>query len=80
MIWEGETRNAMMGPSSPFLQNAVESAVPILPWGTLCLYGVETGYCVCSLSPVLLFATPGTVAHQAPLFMGFSSQEFSNEL
>ena len=29
-----------------------------------------------SVSPVPLFATPQTVAHQAPLSMGFSRQEF----
>ena len=29
-----------------------------------------------SLSRVLLFATPWTVAHQAPLSMGFSRQEY----
>ena len=29
-----------------------------------------------SLSRVRLFATPQTVAHQAPLFMGFSNQEY----
>ena len=29
-----------------------------------------------SLSPVRLFATPWTVAHQAPLSMGFSRQEY----
>ena len=29
-----------------------------------------------SLSHVLLFAAPWTVAHQAPLFMGFSRQEY----
>ena len=28
------------------------------------------------LSRVQLFATPGTVAHQAPLSMGFSRQEY----
>ena len=28
------------------------------------------------LSYILLFAIPWTVAHQAPLSMGFSSQEF----
>ena len=28
------------------------------------------------LSPVRLFATPRTVAHQAPLSMGFSTQEY----
>ena len=29
-----------------------------------------------SLSSVLLFSTPWTVAHQAPLSMGFSRQEY----
>ena len=33
-------------------------------------------YEVKSLSRVWLFATPGTVAYQAPLFMGFSRQEY----
>ena len=28
------------------------------------------------LSGIQLFATPGTVAYQAPLFMGFSRQEY----
>ena len=33
--------------------------------------------CVCqSLSCVQLFATPWTVAHQAPLSVGFSRQEY----
>ena len=32
--------------------------------------------CAWSLSHVQLFATPWTVAHQAPLFMGFSRQEY----
>ena len=31
--------------------------------------------CVCMLSRVQLFATPWTLAHQAPLSMGFSRQE-----
>ena len=31
---------------------------------------------VCSLSRVRLFVTPWTVAHQAPLSMGFSRQEY----
>ena len=39
----------MMGPSSLFLQDAVESTVPIPPWGNLCLSGVETGYSIGSL-------------------------------
>ena len=34
--------------------------------------------CVCEVASVLsrFFATPRTVAHQAPLFMGFSRQEY----
>ena len=32
--------------------------------------------CVKSLSHVQLFATPWTVAHRAPLSMGFSRQEY----
>ena len=32
--------------------------------------------CVQSLSQVKLFAMPWTMAHQAPLFMGFSRQEY----
>ena len=33
-----------------------------------------------SLSRVQLFATPWTVAHQAPLTLGFSRQEYRSEL
>ena len=36
--------------------------------------------CAQSLSPVRFFATPWTVALQAPLSMGFSRQEDSNGL
>ena len=36
--------------------------------------------CVKSLSRVRLFATPQTVTHQAPLSMGFSSQEYWSRL
>ena len=32
--------------------------------------------CICMLSCVQLFATPWTVAYQAPLPMGFSRQEY----
>ena len=32
--------------------------------------------CVCVLSHVWLFVTPWTIAPQAPLFMGFSRQEY----
>ena len=39
--------------------------------------------CPCMLncsSPVSLFVTPWTIAHQAPLFMGFSRKEYWNGL
>ena len=36
--------------------------------------------CVCVLSRVQLFATPWTVAHQAPLSMEFSKQEYWSRL
>ena len=36
--------------------------------------------CAKLLGLVQLFATPWTVAHQAPLSMGFSRQEYWNEL
>ena len=36
--------------------------------------------CVKLLSPVQLFATPWTVAYQVPPSMGFSRQEYWNEL
>ena len=36
--------------------------------------------CVCVLSYVLFFVTPWAVAHQAPLSMGFSRQEYWSEL
>ena len=36
--------------------------------------------CVCVLSCVWLFVTPWTVAHQAPLSMGFSRQQYLSEL
>ena len=32
--------------------------------------------CVCILCPVRLFVTPWTIAHQAPLSMGFPRQEY----
>ena len=37
-------------------------------------------HCVCVRSVVWLFATPWTVAHQAPLSMGFSRQEYGSGL
>ena len=48
------------------------------------MYITDSGVCVCvcvnahtrALSRVQLFATPGTVTHQASLSMGFSRQEY----
>ena len=36
--------------------------------------------CVCELSRVWLFETPRTIAHRAPLSMGFSRQEYWSRL
>ena len=36
--------------------------------------------CLCVFSRVRLFATPWTLAHQAPLSMGFSRQKYWNWL
>ena len=40
----------------------------------------KTEQCACMLSFIQLFATPWTVAHQAPLSMEFSRQEYWSEL
>ena len=40
----------------------------------------HTDVCMCVLSCVRLLATPWTIAHQAPLFMEFSRQEYWNGL
>ena len=36
--------------------------------------------CASHFSHVQLFATPWTIAHQVPLFMGFSQEEYWNGL
>ena len=53
--------------------------------GNITLYGkgrdpVKDLVCVCVLSHVWLFAAPWTVAHQAPLSMELSRQEYWNGL
>ena len=45
-----------------------------------CFLRLISTYCVCALSRVWLFVSPWTVAHQAPLSMGFSRQEYWSEL
>ena len=47
----------------------------------MCIYVCVCTYtCACVLSCVQLFVTPWTVAHQAPLSMEFSRQEYWNGL
>ena len=46
----------------------------------LALWCYRERVCVKSLSRVQLFVTPWTVAHQAPLSMGFSRQEYCSGL
>ena len=46
-------------------------------WGNICqLFAKFISRCAQSISCVQLFATPWTVAHQAPLSMEFSRQEY----
>ena len=45
-------------------------------WATRCLTTLTVDRREKSLSRVRLFASPWTVAHQAPLSMGFSRQEY----
>ena len=45
-----------------------------------CYVRTVTVLIVCAISHVQLFATPWTGTHQAPLPMGFSSQEYQNGL
>ena len=46
----------------------------------MCIYIIHFVAVVQWVSHVQLFATPWTVARQAPLFMGFPRQEYWNEL
>ena len=49
------------------------------PKGDSCFLSVDSaasGCCACIGGPIPLFGTPWTVAHQGPLFMEFSRQEY----
>ena len=60
------------GPSEGPGERAVRGG----SWGALRALGLEQVVCVCVLAQsVQLFATPWTVAHQAPLSMEYSRQE-----
>ena len=72
--------NKRTGSHSHFPMRSQGTSLPILlksqkVWEVIFILFL----CVCALShfsPVRLFATLWTVAHQAPLSMGFSSQEY----
>ena len=55
----------------------------ICPLIWLCIYSkcsIKYVVVVLLISHIQLFATPWTIAHQAPLFMGFPRQEYWSEL
>ena len=60
------TRNNSNRDSNSYLYTSVHSSI---------IHDSQKACEVKSLSPVQLFATPWTVAYQAPLSMGFSRQE-----
>ena len=62
----GLQRNAFHGGSGVLKGRRFGTKILALPTFRMCI-----------LSHVQLFATPWTVAHQTPLSMGFSSQEYS---
>ena len=71
----GDLPDPGIEPKSPSLQaDALMSAPPGRPWWEQWKVKVKL------LSHVWLFATPGTVACQAPLSMGFSRQEYQSGL
>ena len=63
------------------MSTAIHREVKGLAW--VAWHGLGAGQHACKLSCsscVQLFATSWTVAHQVPLSMGFSRQEFCSEL
>ena len=54
-----------------------DPAIPLLDMYIVCVcVSLCVCVCVCVLSHVLLFMTPWTIAHQDPLSLGFSRQEY----
>ena len=83
LVWERAIRNFL------FLCHREQDFPVPLSWDTHththtrhpCVHLRECLICLaCVLSHVWLFANPWTVAHQAPLFMEFSRQEYCSEL
>ena len=73
--FSSQTRDGIHAPGSAStesqpLDHLASSNFPLL----LALHSY--GMCLCVLSHVRLFVTPWTVAHQAPLSMGFPRQEY----
>ena len=63
------------------LSRGLDNGVGLVSTFQCCyLSTLKEGEFVCVLSRVLLFATPRTIAHQAPLFMGFPRQEYWGRL
>ena len=55
--------------------------LPLFPLAIPSLFSMSVSlFCMCVLSCVQLFATPGTAAHQVPLSVGISRQEYWSEL
>ena len=73
----GDHPNPGIKPRSPALQaDSLPTEPPGKPYSVQKSERIESGVCVCVLSHVQLFAIPRIVAHQAPLSMGFSRQEY----
>ena len=75
----GLTRWTFVGKVMSAFNKLSKLVIAFLPWSKCLLISwlqSPSAVILClSLSPVQLFATPWTVAHQAPLSMGFSRQE-----
>ena len=70
-----EPRAEPLSPASPALQKSAITLLSLKKKKKTKLLQKGTKYRVKSLSHVRLFATPRTVAHQAPLSMGVSRRE-----
>ena len=66
----------LLGNSLPYSQIGDPSSVVSSIYCCISVLCVCLCVCVCVLSRVQLFATPWSVACQAPLSMGFSRQEY----
>ena len=72
ITWNFSHSSPLFSPFSCYRKTLLKMANFLLVWVPEWL----TCVCVCLLSPVWLSATPWTGAHQSPLSMGFSRQEY----